>query len=53
MSISEKHFIALADQIKEHNKGQEPFTPAQVMSLARFCREQNPNFMGGSLASVY
>jgi hypothetical protein len=47
--MSKKHFIALADVIREHNRcavnnGEIPFTPDQLDVLARFCKRQNGNF---------
>lgn len=43
--MSKKHFIALADAIREHNaRNQEPFTDKQIMALADFCETQNPMF---------
>ena len=47
-TMSKKHFIALADAIREHNRlietEDEPFTPKQLETLADFCRSQNPDF---------
>ena len=43
--MSKKHFIALADAIRKHNKGSsEPFTEDQIHVLVGFCRSQNYNF---------
>ena len=48
--MSKKHFIALADAIREHNELQEGttpnlrFGPIQINTLANFCQSQNPNF---------
>ena len=47
--MSKKHFIALADDIREHNRcavnnGEIPFTPDQISVLATFCKRQNYNF---------
>jgi hypothetical protein len=49
--MSKKHFIALADAIREHNKFTKtmgnaacPFTYPQIKELARFCKAQNSNF---------
>lgn len=43
--MSKKDFIALADAIRTHNeRSPEPFTPAQIDALAKFCRGQNYNF---------
>jgi hypothetical protein len=50
--MSKKHFIALADNIRAHNKvaahntGFTAFTPDQLETLADFCRSQNYNFKG-------
>lgn len=50
--MSKKHFIALADAIREHNANEsgrlhDDFTPAQIETLARFCQSQN----GGKVAA--
>ena len=43
--MSKKHFVALADAIKDYEKFNEPrFTTQQIDMLARFCAAQNPNF---------
>jgi len=47
--MSKKHFIALADAIRWHNRntpGESPdyFTDSQLNSLAEFCRDSNPRF---------
>ena len=44
--MSKKHFIALADAIREHNTQftRTQFTPAQLDALARFCAGSNPRF---------
>ena len=52
--MSKKHFIALADTIREHNRiashpanvhgVQELFTTGQIQTLALFCGQQNSNF---------
>jgi hypothetical protein len=48
--MSKKHFIALADKIKEHNALTHcgvpitPFTEDQIDALADFCRSQNSDF---------
>ena len=57
MSMSKKHFIALADAIKSYNQGSfehgtnitSPlqFTHTQILSLADFCKSQNYNFNRG------
>ena len=48
--MSKKHFIELADAIREHNRravnnGEIPFTSDQLDVLVRFCRQQNASFM--------
>ncbi len=44
--MSKKHFIALADAIRDHNRyGPAPFTQEQIGALASFCRDQNGNFL--------
>lgn len=47
--MTKKHFIALADMIREHNKrakggNYDPFTESQIYMLAWFCADQNPHF---------
>jgi len=46
--MTKKHFIALADMIKAHNKevcgNLNQFSDMHLIALAEFCREQNPNF---------
>lgn len=46
--MTKKHFIALADAIKEHHEvNKHPlahFNQPQLEVLARFCQKQNPNF---------
>jgi hypothetical protein len=44
--MTKKHFIELADAIKDYNcEGQhDNFTPRQLYALAFFCEQQNPNF---------
>lgn len=52
--MTKKHFIALADTIKETNHRTRlthglasipnPFSPGQIGILADFCQSQNPNF---------
>lgn len=42
--MTKKHFIALADHIKEMQKTDEPLTQAQIVELAVFCQTQNPLF---------
>lgn len=46
--MSKKHFIALADAIRDHNRvvnNGDRFTQEQLQTLASFCRRQNSNFM--------
>ncbi len=44
--MSKKHFIALADMIREYNRcnSDKPFTAEQVGALASFCASQNYDF---------
>lgn len=50
--MTKKHFIALADMIKNQNNGlshivnggRDSFSENQIAVLADFCQEQNPNF---------
>ena len=49
--MTKKHFIELADEIREHNRitaphynGGQPFDSDQIDVLARFCAAQNPRF---------
>ena len=44
--MTKKHFIALADAIREHNKYYEgaTFNTFQLETLASFCSCQNRNF---------
>jgi len=47
--MTKKHYIALADAIKDHNTlvakiGGTEFQPTQLDSLATFCQRQNPRF---------
>ena len=49
--MSKKHFIALADAIKDNNRTAQnnsaytPFTETQLNVLAAFCRSTNSRFM--------
>lgn len=49
-NMSKKHFIALADQIREHNRlavknsFYDTFSNSQIEMLADFCKSQNYNF---------
>jgi len=45
--MTKKDFIKLADYIKEFSRQGEPFTGRQIVMLANFCRECNPNFNRG------
>jgi hypothetical protein len=43
--MTKKHFIALADTIKYWNRTtDQPFTYAQIVELADFCKRQNGMF---------
>lgn len=46
--MTKKHFIALADTIREHNRVRnqfgDGFTEVYLDTLADFCAAQNPNF---------
>ena len=48
--MTKKHFIALADKIREHNELQEgtanaiKFGPFHINTLANFLQSTNPNF---------
>lgn len=43
--MTKKHFIALADTIKDYNKRQGiPFLDRHREALADFCERQNPHF---------
>jgi hypothetical protein len=47
--MSKKHFVALADSIREHNRvarlnSENAFTADQLAALARFCVSENPRF---------
>lgn len=43
--MTKKHFIALADAIRNHERrGELKFSAAQLEMLAAFCREQNSRF---------
>ena len=44
--MTKKHFIALADAIKEHNKQNPAYELGivQLTFLAKFCLSQNPDF---------
>ena len=46
--MSKKHFIALADAIREHTYNDttvsHEFTDGQLEVLGDFCQAQNPNF---------
>jgi hypothetical protein len=50
-TMTKKHFIALADSIREHNKVMRvvfaermTFNTEQIDALADFCAQQNSNF---------
>lgn len=44
--MSKKHFIELADMIREHNRlgYMAEFSPSHIETLADFCASQNHNF---------
>ena len=52
--MTKKHFIALADAIREHNRvivnvwgangGRMSFSDEELHALAHFCQSQNPRF---------
>lgn len=42
--MTKKHFIALADWLKDHKGYSKGFNKAVIYSLANFCETQNPNF---------
>ena len=43
--MTKKHFIALADTVKYWNRTtDQPFTYAQIVELADFCKRQNSQF---------
>lgn len=43
--MTKKHFIALADTIRESNRfDSHCFTREAILDLAKFCKRQNPNF---------
>ncbi len=47
--MTKRHFVALADWIREHDRlakfnGETVFTADQVAALAHFCASENPRF---------
>jgi hypothetical protein len=44
MTMSKKHFIALADKIRQAKCTDHPFNDCQIALLADFCQSQNANF---------
>lgn len=42
--MSKKHFIALADYLRDTNGYCQPFTAEQIEHLSNFCHAQNSNF---------
>jgi hypothetical protein len=42
--MSKKHFIKLAEYIRDAQGYCEPFTAKQIEHLANFCHSQNPAF---------
>ena len=51
--MSKKHFIALAEYLRDTNGYCEPFTPAQLEHLANFCHSQNCPVQAGTMAGLY
>jgi hypothetical protein len=46
--MTKKHFIALADWIKNHNSIEpEKFTLSHLRTLSAFCETQNSGFLRG------
>ncbi len=43
--MTKKHFIRLADYVRDTRNYCEPFTQSQIEHLANFCHEQNPRFL--------
>jgi hypothetical protein len=43
--MSKKHFIRLAEYLKDTDGYCEPFTAAQLEHIANFCHETNHRFM--------
>lgn len=42
--MSKKHFVKLADYLRDTKLYCEPFTAAQIEHLANFCHSVNPAF---------
>jgi hypothetical protein len=42
--MTKKHFIALAQYLRDTEGYCQPFTANQLEHLANFCHSQNPNF---------
>lgn len=42
--MTKKHFISLADTVRDTEGRCEPFTEKQLELLADWCRSQNPQF---------
>jgi hypothetical protein len=42
--MTKKHFIALAQYLRDTEGYCQPFTAEQLEHLANFCHSQNPNF---------
>ncbi len=47
--MTKKHFIALADAIRDYNVNRKPGNPSRISApirneLADFCQSQNPRF---------
>lgn len=45
--MSKKHFIKLADYIRDWQNTNDKFTDSQLSQLARFCADVNPRFNTG------
>ena len=42
--MSKKHFVALADHIRQHNNLSDKFEDGHLATLADFCQSFNPRF---------
>ena len=45
--MTKKHFIKLAEYLRDTAGYCEPFTPNQLAHLANFCHSENANFKRG------
>lgn len=43
--MTKKHFIALADRIRDYNRQNRPISQSVLDMLADYLRSQNPRFM--------